>query len=361
MKTKRLLLFLVLALLAVTLSACGGTPAAATWPGLAADGNAAYLANGSIVYAIRLSDGEQLWSFPEKPSTKLIFYANPVITPDGQLLVGSSGSDHSLFLVDAGTGKSEWFFNGARDQWVASPLVVGNIVYAPNADGNLYILDLSIPGEDKLIGTVELGGRLWAQPTTDGQLIFVTSLDHKVFAVDPQKKAVVWSLELDGAIAGSALVADGKLYIGSFGTTVEAIDIASHKIVWTAPTTGWVWGGPIMDGGTLYFGDLDGNFHAIDAANGKPVMDPAKPDGAILASPILVDGKLIFVTESGAVYSLEPGTNNPLSLEKLDSKLYTAPVVAGDMILVAPFQNKTSLLVALDKDGKQVWSFFPQK
>lgn len=360
MKTKRLLLFLALTFLALTLSACGGTPTAATWPGLAASGDAAYLANGSIVYAIRLSDGQQLWSFPEKPSTKLIFYANPVLTADGQLLVGSSGGDRSLFLVDAATGKSTWSFSDAKDHWVASPLVVGDLVYAPNADGNLYIFDLTIPGNDKLTGTVQLEGRLWAQPTTDGQLIFVTSLNHKVFAVDPQKKAVAWSLDLDGAAAGSALAADGKLYIGSFGTSLVAIDIATHQTVWSVPTESWMWDGPALNDGILYFGDLNGNFYSINAADGKPAADSIKPDGAILASPVIFGGNIVFVTENGTVYSMEPGTA-PLSLEQLEAKIYTAPVAAGNLILIAPFQSKTSLLVALDKDGKQAWSFFPQK
>ena len=361
MKTNRLILFFALALLTLSLSACGGTPAAATWPGLAADENAAYLANGSIVYAIRLSDGEQLWAFPEKPSAKLVFYANPVLTSDGQLLIGSSGSDHSLFRVDAETGKSDWFFDGAKDQWVASPLIVENIAYAPNADGNLYILDLSIPGNDKLIGTVELGGRLWGQPSTDGNLIFVTSLNKTVFAVSPKSKSVVWTASLSGAVPGSALVSDGKLYIGSFGASLDAIDIASHKTVWSTPVEGWIWSGPILEGESLYVGDLDGNFHTLNAANGKQVVDPAKPDGAVLASPIFVDGKIIFVTENGGVYSLEAGKNTPLSLENLNAKLYTAPVAIGELILVAPFQSETTLLVALDKDGKQAWSFTPQK
>lgn len=360
MKRNRLYLILALVLLALTLSACGGTPTAATWPGLAADAEAAYLANGSIVYAVRLSDGEQLWSFPEKPSTKLLFYANPVFTSDGNLIIGSSGADHTLFQIDPQTGNETWTFGEAGDHWIASPLVVGEMVYAPNADGTLYIFDMSIPGDDKLAGIVELGGRLWAQPTTDGELIFVTSLDKKVFAVDPHKKSILWSVPLDGAIAGSALAADGKLYVGSFGTTLEAIDIASHKIIWTASTEGWVWSGPILIGETLYFGDLDGNLYSINAADGKRVVDPAKPDGAILASPVNVNGKLVFVTESGAVYSLEPGGNSPLSLEKLEAKLYTAPVVVGDLILVAPFQGE-SLIVALDQDGSQVWSFTPEK
>ncbi len=54
-------------------------------------------------------------------------------------------------------------------------------------------------------------------------------------------------------------------------------------------------------------------------------------------------------------------TTNPFSLEQLTAKLYTAPVAAGDLILVAPFQSDSSLLIALDKDGKQAWSFSPQK
>jgi len=355
MKTNRMILFLALALLAALLSACGGSPVATTWPGLAASEQTAYLANGSVVLAIRLSDGEELWSFPENPGAKLIFYSNPVFTSDGQLLVGSSGADHTLFRLDPETGNETWSFSGADNHWVASPLVVGEIVYAPNTDGTLYIFDMSIEEADKLTGTVELGGRFWAQPATDGTLLFLTSLDHKVFAVDPQKKTIVWEVELDGAIAGSPLAADGKLYVGSFGTTLEAIDIATHKIVWTAPTEGWLWGGPVLDGGTLYFGDLDGNFYAINSADGKPAADSTKPDGAILAAPLFLDGQVIFVTENGTVYSLTLG-EDPHSMEKLDGKLYTAPVTAGNLILIAPFQGEF-LLVALDMDGKEEWHY----
>jgi len=355
MKTNRMKLFLALALLAVLLSACGGTPAAATWPGLAADGNAAYLANGSVVHAIRLSDGEELWSFPEKPSAKLIFYANPVFTPDGQIIVGSSGSDHTLFFLDPDTGRETWSFTGASNHWVASPLVVDNLVYAPNADGTLYIFDLSIKGEDKLSGSVKLDGRLWAQPATDGNLIFVTSLEHKVFAVDPKTRTVAWKAELDGAIPGSPLAADGTLYVGSLGAALEAIDIATHQTIWSAATQGWLWGGPTLNDGILYFGDLDGNFYAIDSANGKPAAETTQPDGGILSSPLFWNGQIIFVTENGTVYSLTPG-ESPQSMEKLNGKLYTAPVTAGDLLLIAPFQGDY-LLVALDKEGKEEWHY----
>jgi outer membrane protein assembly factor BamB len=361
MKTNRLLLFFALALLALVLSACGGTPSAVTWPGLAADANAAYLTNGSVIYAVRLSDGEKLWTFSS--STKSVFYSNPAFTSDGQLLVGSAANDHALFRLDpkaTDTARVTWTFTGAKDHWVATPLVVGDIVYAPNADGNLYVFDLSIPGEDKLTDTVPLGGKLWSQPVLAGNRLIVPSLDHSIHFLDVKTLEIQNAHTLGGAIPGSGAFDEKYFYIGSFDSAMVAMNISDAAPGWITPVQSWIWGAPLLVDGTLYFGDLGGNFYVMNAADGK-IITSFQSDGGILASPILVDGNIVFVTESGTVYSLKPGETNPLSLEKLTAKLYTAPVAAGNLILVAPFQSEASLLIALDKDGKQVWSFFPQK
>ncbi len=354
MKTNRLLLFLALTLLTLALSACGGTSSAATWPGLAADANAAYLTNGSTVHAVRLSDGDELWSFPEKPGAKLIFYSNPVFTSDGQILIGSSGSDHTLFRLDPDTGKETWSFSDARDHWVASPLVVGDMVYAPNSDGTLYVFDMSIQGDDKLAWTVEIGKKFWAQPVSDGENLYLTSLDKSLYVANLQTREAREITVLGGAIPGSPALGNGQLYIGSFDAAMVGIDSANGTVAWTAPVESWIWGGPLFVDGTLYFGDLDGNFYALDAATGE-VIDSFKPDGVILATPIFLNGQIIFVSEDGSVYSLTPG-ENPKSMEKLGGKLYTTPVAADNKLLVAPFQGDY-LLVALDANGKEEWHY----
>ena len=361
MKANRFVLLAALVLLATLLSACGGTPAAATWPGLAADQNAAYLTNGSIVYAVRIKDGQELWRFPEKPSTKLIFYSNPVFTSDGQLLIGSSGTDHTLFLIDPETGKDTWSFSDAADHWVASPLVVDEMIYAPNADGYLYVFDLAKDGNNKLVTKVERGGKLWSQPVSDETFLYVPSLDHHLHAVNIQTYEIEWVADLDGAITGVPALSDGQLYIGTFGKTINAIDTSNGEITWSTPTESWIWGGPLLDNGILYFGDLEGNFYAINAADGTPAADSTKPDAAILPTPIILNGQIIFVSESGNVYSLVPG-ENALSIERLDGKIYTAAVASGNLIIIAPFQSEAQiLLVALDADGKIAWSFTPEK
>lgn len=362
MKINRLILFPALALLALSLSACGGTPPAVTWPGLAADDTAAYLANGPVVYAIRLSDGKQLWSFSS--DSKSTFYANPVFTADGQLLVGSAANDHALFRLDPKAddeGRVTWKFDRAKDHWIASPLVAGDLVYAPNADGHLYVFDLSIPGEDKLIDTVDVGGKLWSQPILAGGRLIVPSLDHTVHFLDAKTLQEQNAHTLGGAIPGGGVSDGERFYIGSFDSAMVAMNITDAAPVWITPVQSWVWGAPLLADGKLYFGDLGGNFYVMDAASGA-ILSSFQPDGAILASPILVNGDVIFVTENGTVYSLRPGEAAPLSLEKLDGKLYTAPLAAGDLILIAPFQSETSvLLAALDKDGRVAWTFTPPK
>src|SRR5512147_384889 len=97
---RKKLVFVTMVLLgAFLLSACAGGGARGTsWPGLVADGNAVYLADGGAVYAVNLSDGKQLWKYPG--SNKLVFYAPPVITPDGLVVVGSAGTDHSLIALN---------------------------------------------------------------------------------------------------------------------------------------------------------------------------------------------------------------------------------------------------------------------
>lgn len=359
MKLNRLAIIFSLTLLALVLSACGA-PAAVSWPGLAADSETAYLANGSALIAVRLKDGEELWNFPEKPGAKWTFYANPVLTTDGQILIGSSGTEHALFLVDAQTGKESWSYSDVGDQWVASPLVDGDMVYAPNSDGTLYVFDLSIAGDDKLAWKINLGGKLWSQPASDGERVYVASLDHRVHAVDIATKKLIWVVDLEGANTGAPATANGLLYVGSFGSSFEALNTTDGSIAWTTPTKNWVWGGPTLDGEKLYFADLAGFFYSVDASNGKLLSDPVQLDGAILASPVLYNGRIIIVTENletneSTVFAIN-ADGSIESLETIKGKLYTTPVIVGDLILVAPFKGDT-LLIALDADGKQVWQY----
>jgi len=352
----------------VFLGACaGGAVRGSSWPGLTADAEVAYLSSGSQVHAVSLKDGNQLWSFPDKASTKQIFYAAPVITPDGLVIVGSAGSDHTLFAInpsaisaETNTPVSTWTFTGAKDHWVASPLVIGDKLFAPNADGNLYILDLMDGQTSKqAVKVIQIGGRLWAQPVTDGQRVFVTSLDRSVVAVDVESYNVLWHDDVNGAIPGSpAIGADGLLYVGSLASQLEQFDpeTGQHKSVLTV--NNWIWSTPVVDGDALYFGDVEGNFYSFNTST-QALNWSIQPDGPITANAILQNDHLLLVTESGNIYAISKD-GSTLWFDTIGGQIYTTPVISDDLILASPLGTDFHL-AALNSDGRQVWTFIPGK
>jgi outer membrane protein assembly factor BamB len=350
---------------AAFLSACaGGAVRGTTWPGLIADGNAAYLADGPFVYAVNLRDGKELWRYPGERESTLAFYSTPAITDDGLVIVGSAGNDYSLIALDPSNVNQQtnapaeaWRFTGARDHWRAAPLVLDNKLFAVNSDGNLYILDLQDGQSEKDATVVELGGRLWSQPITDGERVYITSLDHSVIAVDANTHEVLWNENLGGAVPGSAVLSeDGTLYVGSLASQLEKFDptTGAHEAVVDAEN--WVWSTPSLEGDTLYFSDVDGNFYSYNVSTGN-LNWTVKPDGPVTASPLIQNDHVLLATESGSVFAVDRD-GKVLWSEEVGGKIYTTPVAAGDTILVAPLETEF-YLAALDQNGRQIWTFPP--
>src|SRR5574340_18385 len=351
---KRLALFSLIGLTALALSACSAATNV-SWPGLAADANNAYLANGHAVDAVRLNDALKLWSFPEKSSGQL-FISNPTVAPDGQILVSSAGTDNGLYSLDPATGRENWAAPLAADNhWVASPLVLGDTVYAANNNGSLYAAELAT-GFVKW--SLPLDGSLWSAPTTNGKLIFVASLNHTIYAVDPEGHTVAWQKDLEGSAPGSAAVSsDGTtLFVGSFGKKVFALDAASGATRWTAEVQDWIWGTPAQAGDTVFAADISGRLYSLGVAHGKNAWPTLSPDGAVTASPVALADGVLIATEAGSLFAFD---NNGTKLWDLNvgGQIFTTPVVAGDKILVAPMKGNF-LMGALSPDGKLLpWAY----
>ena len=371
MNTNRVTLILLALMAALVLSSCAGGAASrgSSWPGLAADAKTAYLSDGAQIFAVRLSDGTELWKYPAKADAKTSFYATPALLGDGRLVIGSAGSDHCLYLIDATkvdaathTPAAVCIFSGSKDRWIAAPLVEGNTVYAPNNYGFLYVVDLS---SSQLLWSLEIGGggHLWAAPVINGDTLYISSLDHFVYAIDIPGRKVLNKKDLNGSVTSApAVSADGKtLYVGSFASKVFAVDAASLEILWQEPTQGWAWGTPALDGQTVYVADLEGELNARNAADGSSAW-VVKPDGPITGSPLLAGDNVIVTTESGSIYAFNTKNKGEQAWNAaIKGKIYTPAVQGGDLILIAPLSTGAEyLLTAFKADGTLAWNY-PRK
>jgi outer membrane protein assembly factor BamB len=350
-------LFPLFILLAVSLSACGGAQFIPSgWSGLAVDGDTAYVAFNQYVFAIRVSDGTQIWRHPSGgPDKNKTFYASPALTEDGQVIVG--GYNNILYSLSQTDGTEKWNFP-AKDRFIASPLVVGEQIFAPNADGYLYSLDM----EGNQLWKFFAGSQLWAEPVTDDQCqcVYLATMDHDLYSLDAKTGLPNWGpVDLGSALLGKpALSDDGVLYSGTFGKEMVAVSAESGNILWRVPTDGWVWAGPVIDGDRLFFGDIAGNFYILNTTNQKYVKK-YQPDGSITSTPWVAEEVVYFTTESGTIYAVDR-EGNPLWNASVGGKLHTSPIPSEDVILVAPIQTEP-VLVAVNDGGTQKWAFTPEK
>lgn len=357
MNTKKLTLFFLLIIGAFIISACTGQPLTNNFPGLAADNERAYISTGSFIYAVDLQTGNEVWRYPESADSEFLYYANPVLTEDGQLLIGSAGTNHAFISLDPATGNEKWAepFSGAKGAWIASPLVFNQTIYAPNTDGYLYILDLN---GKQIADPILLGGALWSAPVTDGTYIYINSLDHHLHILDPKAGELAAPINLGGAAPDSPVIGNAGVYAGSFSSDIKFITPNGQSDV-IASASNWIWGTPALDNQTLYYADLSGNIFSLDLTTNRQNWDSLQPDGPITASPLVVGEQIYVATEAGSFIALD--RDGKIVWEKTPGgKIYTTPVFANDLILVAPYQADFAL-AAYDAEGKQAWTFTPNK
>lgn len=361
MKRHPLYIIMILIAASLVLGACvGGAGTTTSWPGFTVDNERelAFVANGPQIYAVNLSNGTQKWNSPTEKDNKITFYAQPALTDDGQLIVGSY--NYTLYSLNPENGQQNWTFDGAESRYIGGALTNGERIYAPNSDKNLYTLGL----EGDPVWSFETEDALWAAPVTDGDFVYLPSMDHRVYALDAENGELFWNTDdLGGSIAGVPVLSpDGLLFVGTFGDELLALDTTQNgKVVWRMPASAWVYSGPAQTGDVLYVGDLDGMLYAIEANSGSiiwKIQPDQNNDRAITDKPLVIDDMVYFTSESGNLFAVEAENGNPVWTREIGGKLYAGPQAAGENILVAPM-GIDELLIALDLNGNQVWAFIP--
>lgn len=349
------------------LSACGGVGVASSWPGVTFDPDRelAYVAFQNHVYAVDVTNGNEVWRFPIEADNNQTFFASPTLTPDGHLIVG--GFDNILYRVNAENGQpaagESWPFQGATNRFVGSALATESGIYAPSADMRLYGLDLS--GAERW--NFLTGQPNWAAPAANGDTVYLTSMDHHVYAINAESGAQVWKSEpLAGAIVGSPVLSgNGVLYVGSFGAEVAALDVETGETRWVfrnseANPLDWIWSGLALESDTLYAGDLSGNLYALNAETGEVRWHHQTEAGtqkwSITGQPLVIGDTVYYASENGSLYAVDAVSGNPRWQKEIGGQLLSTPVAAGDLILVAPV-GVDQLLVAVDLEGIQRWAF----
>jgi len=167
-----------------------------TWslPAVDADSGRLFVGNNALVsllgdntYALDPSDGSKLWGASSNGSVA----ASPLLTPDGQVIVG--GYDGFLRAYAAEDGAPAWEV-GVRDHIYASPaLLPDGTVVQPAADGTVYALD---PADGSQRWAFDTGEALRSSPAVDGEgNVYLGAGDGRLYVLRPDG-SLRWAIQL---------------------------------------------------------------------------------------------------------------------------------------------------------------------
>lgn len=376
MKIKKYSIILTFALLALLLSSCTNTATATnSWGNAAVVGDSVIFTNSTTVVALSTLNGSVRWTYPAETSNSRLFFAAPVISPEGlngdeQVILGDYAG--GLVSVSNNNGSMEyWQFTQALGKYIASPALVNNVVIAPNTDGFVYFVNLQ---EDKSGWTIkdiksfpvrddfEKAGldknaldAFWATPVADDTYAYVPNTNHYLYAIEISTAKMKWETDLGGVIVSTPLLADdGTIYIGTLNSAFFAVDSSNGSIKWQQTLSGDVWAEPILKDGKLYIGDESGKINVLDAADGS-VVQTIDGTASILGKGADLGDKLVFANEDGGINAIN-ADGSAVWMRQLNGNIYSNLVTGSDQFYILPTKGDKAIY-AYDSNGNEIWNY----
>jgi outer membrane protein assembly factor BamB len=229
------------------------------------------------VAALEKATGRFRWKRPrsapyrENPITHRAFATPLLYEHGGRTLLISPAADQ-CHAYDAATGEELWHVRYVGFSNVPGPVAGGDLVYLCTGYFSPELWAVRLGGQGDVTGS------------------------H-----------VLWKYKAQVPEVPSPILVDGRLYFVSNKGVLTCLDAATGERVYVHRLGGNYNASPLYAGGRLYFCSREGLTRVLTLDAPPQVLATNKLDGAIMASPVAVDGELYIRTEK-YLYRIEERT-----------------------------------------------------
>ena len=261
---------------------------------------------GKFFVALDATTGTEIWR-----TTVLIPFHGAPTAVGGRIYVSSD--DNELLALDAATGVVQWTYQGivesARLLTSPSPAVLGDIVVAPFASGELVAL------------RTQNGNPIWSDSLTrSGNSTALSAIND---------------------VAGSPVIIDGVVYAMSHSGVLVAVELRSGERLWTLPAGGLHT--PWVVGDYLYVVTTEAEVVCVNRLTGTISWitsldlfeNPNRRKNRIAWSgPIMAGGRVFLASSTGDAAILNAYDGSMVREFNLNDDVFVAPVIANETIYV---------------------------
>ncbi len=233
------------------------------------DGRIYFGTDGGNFYCVG-SDGKLRWRF----ATSSIIGGFPAVH-NGMVFFGDF--DGRFYALDAESGRQLWVFKAKGG--LGGCRIHRNMLFFACRKGVFYALDMN--GKEIWKRLFESGLVVDMLYSPYGNLVFASSMDGGLYALDVKDGSIIWKFDTPEAVDIFMVKGGDTIYFGDLGGKFYANDLTTGKPLWSFSTNGPVTGGIVTEGGRVYFGCWDCNLYCLDAGSGSLVWKFRTPIGSM--------------------------------------------------------------------------------
>jgi len=335
---------LVLGLIAAALAVCGAGAAGAGAPSTTAAQNRmpARVSSWStwgfnkertrVGPNVGLPKGEPLWHASEMVGRFGDLIEYPPSIAGGRLFycTNGGGTGGQVIARSLADGSELWRFRlPGGGQFAAEPTVDGNVVYIGSmgakpgrGDGSYKpeILALRADSSDpagSVLWRRTIGNSIESSPLVIGRRLFFAAQKGYLYCFDKNSGQPLWPKpqKLGSKTTSSPAYANGRVIVATYGlrhyATIWAFATSSGKVAWKTTVRGEFYGSPAVYGQRIVTASKsNGRIYCLDAQNGK-VLWNYYTNQVIYASPAVWNNTIYIGSASRCFWAIDVRTGRP--------------------------------------------------
>ncbi len=299
---------------------------------------------GGATYCIDTESREIIW----RHRSRIPIFSPPAVA-GGRVYIGEGyhqDSDCHLRCLDAKTGDLIWSFKTTSHVESTPFINQGKLYFTAGADG-VYCIDALEGREIWHYGGVHAD---MSPVVHNGTVYFGTGYgDYKVFAVNAETGAEIWSKQMLYPVWGSPSAHEGIVFFGlGRGNFTESAPMPAGKVIALNAETGdteWeheaedaVLTAIAVQDNSVFFGSRDGYVYSLGAIDGK-LNWKTDIGGPVVSSPAVTLEVVYAAAKNGYIYALSADSGEmqwefDTRIVRRNIELYSSPAVANGLLYI---------------------------
>ena len=260
--------------------------------GMTRDGDTLYISADSELFIIDARSGNWIGRdrLPEVVNTRPILFG-------GNLIYGTANGRVISHRLDFGL--TAWQYD-VGSPIEANPVLIGSVAGVISQSGKgLFVSAATATG----LGHPRTGAGQATDPVTDGNRMYLASLDQSAYAFIPGQDAHLWRYRTEDELTTQPTIVDGVFYLSVPEVGLVALDPDNGSEIWIGPDAE----GEVVASraGALIVWDGQ-TIKSVDPTNGDVIAAFDIPGLIMLKANHFHDGSLFGVTRAGAVIRMSP-------------------------------------------------------